>query len=189
MKINLYDFDKTIYDGDSSVDFFLFNLKKQPLLFFHIFKMFYVLIKYKLKKIDKTQMKVVVFSYLKKIKNIDERIDLFWEKNKKKIKSFYLLKKHDKDIIISASPEFLLNPLKDYLKCKMIIASKVDKCTGEFDGLNCHDEEKVRRLNEIINNYKVIEAYSDSKADIPILKLAEKSFYVKGNTIIPTNFQ
>ena len=66
MKINLYDFDKTIYDGDSSVDFFLFNLKKQPLLFFHIFKMFYVLIKYKLKKIDKTQMKVVVFSYLKK---------------------------------------------------------------------------------------------------------------------------
>mgnify|MGYP006981942174 CR=1 FL=1 len=24
MKINLYDFDKTIYDGDSSIDFYLF---------------------------------------------------------------------------------------------------------------------------------------------------------------------
>ena len=93
MKINLYDFDKTIYDGDSSVDFFLFNLKKQPLLFFHIFKMIYVLIKYKLKFIDKTEMKIVIFSYLKKVKNIDERVDMFWEKNKKKIKSFYLLKK------------------------------------------------------------------------------------------------
>lgn len=188
MKINLYDFDKTIYDGDSSVDFFLFNLKKQPLLFFHIFKMIYVLIKNKLKFIDKTEMKIVIFSYLKKIKNIDERVDMFWEKNKKKIKSFYLLKKHDKDIIISASPEFLLNPLKDYLKCKMIIASRVNKKTGEFDGLNCHDEEKVRRLNEVIDNYEVIEAYSDSTADIPILKLANKSFYVKGNKIIPTDF-
>ena len=188
MKINLYDFDKTIYDGDSSVDFFLFNLKKQPLLIFHIFKMIFVLIKYKLKIIDKTQMKVVVFSYLKKVKNIDNRIDLFWQKNKKKIKSFYLLKKHDKDIIISASPEFLLNPLKDYLKCKMIIASRVDKYTGEFDGLNCHDYEKVRRLNEVIDDYQVIESYSDSTADIPILKLAEKAYYVKGNKIIPTKF-
>ena len=64
----------------------------------------------------------------------------------------------------------------------------VNKKTGEFDGLNCHDEEKVRRLNEVIDNYEVIEAYSDSTADIPILKLANKSFYVKGNKIIPTDF-
>ena len=26
---NIYDFDKTIYDGDSTVDFFLFCLKRE----------------------------------------------------------------------------------------------------------------------------------------------------------------
>ena len=29
MNVNLYDFDNTIYDGDSSVDFYLFCLKKK----------------------------------------------------------------------------------------------------------------------------------------------------------------
>ena len=28
MKINLYDFDQTIYDGDSTRDFFFYELKK-----------------------------------------------------------------------------------------------------------------------------------------------------------------
>ena len=29
MQVNLYDFDKTIYDGDSTIDFYLFCLKKK----------------------------------------------------------------------------------------------------------------------------------------------------------------
>ena len=28
--INAYDFDETIYDGDSSVDFYLYCLKRKP---------------------------------------------------------------------------------------------------------------------------------------------------------------
>lgn len=30
--MNVYDFDGTIYDGDSSVDFFLYALKRMPSL-------------------------------------------------------------------------------------------------------------------------------------------------------------
>ena len=26
--MNVYDFDKTIYDGDSTIDFYLFSIKK-----------------------------------------------------------------------------------------------------------------------------------------------------------------
>ena len=187
-KINLYDFDKTIYDGDSSVDFFLFNLRKNPLLILNGFKMIYAIIIYKLGIIDKTKMKVILFSYLKRVKDVDKKVEEFWKTHKKKIKAFYMLKKHDKDVIISASPEFLLEPMVDYLKIKKLIGSKVNKHTGEFDGLNCHDEEKVRRLNEVYKDYEVLESYSDSKADIPILKLAKKAYYVKGNKLIETKF-
>ena len=31
IKINLFDFDETIYDGDSTVDFFKYIFKKKPI--------------------------------------------------------------------------------------------------------------------------------------------------------------
>ena len=57
--------------------------------------------------------------------------------------------------------------------------------TGKTTGLNCHDVEKVRRLNEKYKDYKVIESYSDSiKSDRPILELAERAYQVKKNRLI-----
>ena len=74
------------------------------------------------------------------------------------------------------------------LKVKKLIGSKVNKKTGNFIGKNCHGEEKVKRLKKEYEEFKVKESYSDSKSDIPILKLAKKAFYVKGDKIIPTKF-
>ena len=39
IKINLFDFDETIYDGDSTVDFFKFIFKKKPLTILWLFVM------------------------------------------------------------------------------------------------------------------------------------------------------
>ena len=35
-KIDVYDFDGTIYDGDSTVDFFLFSLRRNPKILFQL---------------------------------------------------------------------------------------------------------------------------------------------------------
>ena len=182
--INLYDFDKTIYDGDSSVDFFVWCLGKYPIIWLNIPKMVLAAIKYKLKITNKTKMKEVIFSYLKKVPNVDEELELFWAKHKCYIKDFYQKKKHDKDIIISASPEFLLEPICKELKVKKLIASRVNKKTGKFTGLNCHDEEKVKRLSKEYKTYTVKEAYSDSMSDLPILELAKRAYIVKGDKLI-----
>ena len=187
MEINLYDFDKTIYDGDSSVDFFVFCLSKHPLIGFNIFKMIWAVLKYKLKLINKTQMKEVIFSFLKKVPNVDKEVELFWQTHKCYIKDFYQKKKHDNDIIISASPEFLLEPICKELKVKKLIGSRVNKKTGKFTGLNCHDVEKVKRLNKEYDKYKVNESYSDSMSDLPILKLAKKAYIVKGDKLLLTD--
>lgn len=188
MKINLYDFDKTIYNGDSSVDFFLYSLKHHPKILVNIPKMAISVLKYKLKKIDKTEMKTVLFSFLKFIPNIEKDVEKFWDINNKKIKTFYMEKTHSDDVIISASPEFLLTPICEYLQVKKLIASKVDSRTGVFEGKNCYGLEKVERLNKEFDSYIVDEAYSDSSSDDPILKLAKKSFYVKGDNLIATDF-
>ncbi len=188
IKINLYDFDKTIYAGDSSTDFFFYSLMKYPRIIATIPKIAVAGIKYKLKKISKTAMKEVIFSFVSYIPNIDKHIESFWETHRCYIKNFYLETKHDKDVIISASPEFLLKYITEELKVMKLIGSLVDKKTGQFKGLNCHGEEKVKRLNKVIKDYQVMSAYSDSLSDLPILKLAKKQYLVKGNGIIKVKY-
>lgn len=187
MKINLFDFDKTIYHGDSSTHFFFYCLKKKPSIIRIVPKIIINAIKYKMGKINMTELKSVNFSFLKYI-DVDEMVKNFWETHKKNIKEFYQKRNHERDIIISASPEFLLKPICEDLKVFDLIGSIVDEKTGEFLLPNCHDEEKVKRLNDKYQDYQVMESYSDSISDKPILILAEKSYFVKKNRIIPTDF-
>ncbi len=188
MKVNLYDFDNTIYKGDSSTDFFFYSLMRYPSIFKQIPKCLLAAIKYKLKIMTKTEMKEVFFSFLPLIDNIDEHVQSFWKTHSCYIKEFYLKKDHSKDIIISASPEFLLQPIIEELKVLDLIGSRVNKKSGKFQGLNCHGEEKVQRLNKQYSNIEVMRSYSDSKSDIPILKLAKKAYYVKGNKVRRVEF-
>lgn len=188
MKINLYDFDKTIYDGDSSTDFFFYSLMKYPHIVVLLPKILVCGIGCLLHIINKTKMKEAIFSFVSFIPDIDEHIDSFWKDHRCYLKKFYMDKKHDKDIIISASPEFLLMPLKEELGVLDLMASRVDKKTGKFKGLNCHGEEKVRRLNEKYKTYEVMESYSDNKCDAPILRLAKKQYIVKGEKLTRSHF-
>jgi phosphoserine phosphatase len=184
MKINLYDFDQTIYNGDSTRDFFFYELKRNPIIFITLFETCLFGLLYLLHIVNKTKMKEHFYKFLRYIKNVDEEVISFWRSHDKNIKKFYLDKDHSNDIIISASPEFLLLPICNKLKVKDMMASRVDKYTGKTLGLNCHDVEKVRRLNEKYDNYKVMESYSDSiKSDRPILELAKKAYVVKGEII------
>lgn len=185
IKINLFDFDETIYDGDSTVDFFKFIFKKKPITILWVFVMIIYLILYGLRIISKTTMKQTFYKVFTFIEINDELVNEFWDTHEKNIKKYYIDREHNDDIVISASPEFLLKPICKRLGVKDMMASKVDPKTGKYDGINCHDVEKVRRLNEKYSNYKVMESYSDSiRSDRPILELGEKAYQVKKNRLI-----
>ena len=50
--MNVYDFDKTIYDGDASLDFWKYSVKRQPLLVFYLpYQVFSAILLDKLRKI------------------------------------------------------------------------------------------------------------------------------------------
>ncbi len=185
IKINLFDFDETIYDGDSTVDFFKFIFKKKPITILWLFVMLINVILYGLRIINKTSMKQTFYKIFTFIDINDDLLNEFWDNHEKNIKKFYIDRKHEDDIVISASPEFLLRPICKRLGVKDMMASKVDSKTGKYEGINCHDVEKVRRLNEKYSNYQVIESFSDSiKSDRAILELAEKAYQVKGDRLI-----
>ena len=188
MKLILYDFDKTIYNGDSSFDFFIYCLKKKTLIIIYVPKMFIAILLYKLKIINKKRMKEMVFSFLKIINDVDCYVEDFWKCNNIKIKEFYRKKNHGNDIIMSASPEFLLKPLTKQYKVKDLFATIMDKSTGQIDGENCYGKEKVRRFMKKYDVNNIYEAYSDSYSDTPMLKLAKNSYIVSKEKITKVYF-
>jgi putative flippase GtrA len=135
--------------------------------------------------IDKTEAKSRVFGFLKYFVDIDKYIEPFWEENAHKVKSWYLGKDHARDIIISASPEFLLKPVCKQIGIACLIATRMDKTTGTIIGENCYGEEKKRKLFTVFNDIIVEEAYSDSLSDKPLLLLAQTAYLVRKDEIKP----
>lgn len=76
MKVNLLDFDNTIYKGDSSTDFFFYSLSKRPVILITIPRIIISGIKYKLGIINKTRLKEANFVFLKYI-DVDKYVESF----------------------------------------------------------------------------------------------------------------
>lgn len=182
--MNVYDFDNTIYRGDSTADFYLYCLKKHPKIITKFPKLFAGFTKfYILKKGTKTEFKEKMYEFLTCC-DIENDIQTFWKDKIKNIKQWYKEQQREDDLIISASPEFLLETPCKMLGIKYLMASRVDPKTGKYTGENCHGEEKVNRLYEKYSKDTIIEEfYSDSYSDTPLAKLAKKSYMVKGDNI------
>lgn len=181
--MNVYDFDKTIYRDDSSMDFYKFNIKKNPIILMHVFSQGLAVIAYGVHLIPKTTMKTIFYRYFKHIKDMDQRVEEFWEVHEHKLMEYYRLQKHSSDVIISASPEFLLKPICDKLGVNLI-ASRVDPKTGVSQE-NCYGKEKVKRFRDMYPDAQVSSFYSDSLSDAPMAKLAQESFFVTPEGIHP----
>ena len=180
--MNVYDFDKTIYHGDSTVNFYKYCIRKKPSVLKYIPRQLWAFFMYFIKAYDKTTMKEKFYCFLNGIDDIDSLVENFWEKNMFKIKEWYLKCKKDSDVIISASPEFLLKFPCSKLNINLI-ASKVDKNTGIYDGKNCFGKEKVLRFREIYKESTIENFYSDSLSDTPLALIAQKAYIVNGNVI------
>jgi len=184
--VSVYDFDDTIYRGDSTVDFWKFCTRRHPKVLLSLPKVGFSYLKYLFGTNSKTAFKEAFFSFLRFIPNVEEEVSAFWAEYDSKIQQWYLSQKHDSDVIISASPEFLLKPAAERLGVSLI-ASRVDETTGKFSGENCKGEEKVKRFGAEYPSVEIEKFYSDSLSDTPLAKLARKAFVVSGDEFIPWN--
>ena len=180
--MNVYDFDGTIYNGDSTVDFFLYALKRNPAVLTRLPKQAWGFILYATRRIDKTKLKEYFFSFLAVI-NVKDVTESFWNKNQHKIFDWYLKQQKPDDIIISASPHFLLQPICNRLGIHHLISSDVDPITGRFSGENCHGREKVERLALEYNVTHIDNFYSDSHSDLPLARIADRAFWVDNGVV------
>ena len=181
--MNIFDFDNTIYDGDSCKDIVMYGLKKHFLLTMKsLIKASKLNRMYKKNLIPFEKVKEELLSFIFKIDSYEDFINNFVNDNMKKIKSWYKDIKKPDDIFITASYELWISEFAKQLGIKNVIATRVDK-KGHIIGKNCKTEEKVSRLKEEFPSINIKCAYTDSKSDIPILKLAKKAYVVEGNKL------
>lgn len=173
--MNVYDFDQTIYHGDSTVDFYLYCVRHRPLMIYSWPGTAAAFVLYQAKIINKTQFKRQMYQFLRAVGDTEQLVEKFWDSHIKKIKSWYRndTQRAD-DVIISASPEFLLRPACRPAGLAHLMASRVDAHTGAYTGINCWGEEKVRRFREKFGDAQIETFYSDSLSDSPLAEIAQK---------------
>lgn len=178
--MNVYDFDKTIYPVDSTAQFYLWCLRRYPACrrtlgwtawaFFHMGT--------RLK--SKTRAKEIFYRFLRHVPS--DAPERFWQEHLRNIRPWYMAQRRPDDLIISASPEFLLRPVARAVGFALI-ASPVEQGTGRYLGENCHGAEKPRRYREVYGGAPVDGFWSDSRSDAPMAALAAHAHLVKGDII------
>jgi phosphatidylglycerophosphatase C len=183
-KVNVYDFDKTILPYDSTEAFLRWCARRYPRSLLRSAAAAPLLPLWLIGKSSKTEVKEAVFRFLTLIPDVQAEVAAFWAVNLPNINNWYLWQKRPDDIVISASPEFLLRPVAEELGFRLI-ASRYSPYTGRAEGANNDGAEKVRRLRELYPDVVIDEFYSDSLHDSPLARLARSAWLVKGSALAP----
>ena len=194
-KLSVYDFDKTIYNGETLNDFYRFYLIKKPWkIYTVIFQLWYFLL-YVLKIINLEKLKENFLRFLngENTGELKKLIREFWEKKESKInlwvKDEILKNKKETEILvaISASPTFLIIDRLKLMGFDVVIGTDFlfenTKFHSHITSKNCKNYEKVKRMDKWAENnniqYSIINFYSDSIADKPLFDLAENKYWIK----------
>lgn len=196
VKVVVFDLNGTFYNKSSKEEFFKFICKKRPNRFKYVFEMSYYYLQMKLNKIRQTEFKENFFNYLDGLtpSQVDEYAKEFWaqefpgEFHKELKKIFDDVKKSDCLLICATGGfELYVKPLFDIYEIDGLVGTivKYDEQTYKVVGEACKDDEKIKRIDKLLNGkpYRIVEAYSDSKEDI--LDKADKAFYIKDKAILP----
>lgn len=179
--MNVYDFDKTIFYTDCSFLFIKWCLRKYPklLVSYFPFILFYGLL-YALKLTQKDVVEEKLFVFVPEIEELEREVLEFWDTYDHRISEWYLAQKRPDDLIISASPEFLIKPIAERLGVRFL-ATQLDLHTAKIVGISCYGRQKLHSV--IANKYfpeNVIESfYSDSLSDTPLALCAETAYFVR----------
>lgn len=184
--MNVYDFDNTIYRGESILDLFFYYFKKNPSLIRYLPKAVVGIIRYKLSMVTidglLNNYAVLAEDFLKEVETLDEDMEDFWDKHMHKVKPFYFARQHEDDLIISASPEFFLEVLFKRIGIKNLIGTTVDMEKGKVL-FACFRENKVPAFQSRYPNAVIENFYTDSMNDKPLMEISKNVFLVKGNRI------
>jgi len=177
--MNVYDFDKTIFDGDTEDRFFAFLFEKHGWVLdkwiYHIFEFMY-----KHNLCDKTPCRETQYRVLRKIDNLDELLEEYWDSHEKYLMNWYINGAKDpSDVIATGSPRFLMEPIARRLGVAGLVATEMDPKTGKItEGKFAIQQYK---LENYLKQYKVEDMdnfYSDAFTDHYMAEQAKHAYAI-----------
>ena len=180
MKLDIYDFDKTVLPFDSGSTFAFYCFLRHPYLIFLLPFYFVDALLFLTHIIGLDRFKKHIFCFVRFI-DLEKNVRRFWDRHEKDIYPWFLKENRERySVVISASPDFLLEEIAKRLELDRLICTRHDRKSGTLLFKNCRDKEKVRRFYEEFSEAdEVINVYSDSiKNDKPIFSLGQRCFHV-----------
>ncbi len=187
----LFDFDGTLIAGDSLVRFVLYARKRGLCSLKQLWRALGAGIRYGLNRISAEQSKMIALAFIQghSEKELRELAEGFFQdvlRRRLRKKGLCALQERRQEgaalLLVTASPSFYLEPLKEALGFQEIIGTRMDfdqegKATGFICGENCKGLQKPLRLAEYLAatgtrlEYAASYAYGDSPSDLPMLEL------------------
>ncbi len=186
--MRVFDFDNTIYDGESGMDIFLYFLKKDPKgLIKYSPKFFEGYVKYRRNKITLKEVfedyGVLLKEYCDKVQDVYGEFEKFWDIQQENIKDFYYKIQKEDDVIVSACPTCLLDIICKRIGIKNVIGSDIDPIKGEIRFV-CYNDKKVEAFHKVYGDIEIDEFYTDSMSDKPMMDISKNVFLVDGDKLI-----
>ena len=181
--MNVYDWDDTIYRGDSTFGLVRYAYVHRPKTLLSIPRTAVCGLLFVLKIMPKQQFKENLFHMFTMIQDMEVFVEEYTSSHLKQVKDWYKNQQKADDVVISASPEFLIRSFCEKVGIKTVMGSPVDMHTGKYYGKNCHGEEKVKRYRSVFGNTPIEHFYSDSRSDTPMANISENAYLVKGNLL------
>lgn len=182
--MRVFDFDNTIYDGESTFDFYLFSIRYNPRVAKYIILAVYNLIKYKLGKTTIADLenaaKKYSSLYLNAFDDKEKLVSAFWDRHIKKIKPWY--SPQADDVIMTASFNLMMDEFCRRFGIKSCICSTVNRDTMQVEYIN-FSENKPKAFGAKYPDAAPDEFYTDNMLDRPMIDISKKAFLVKGNKI------
>lgn len=132
--MRVFDFDGTIYDGESLFDLYLYSARHDPKVFRYIAPVLRYAVKYKLGRATLEQMEYGVgkmtegylteLSRSERVASVEQLVDDFWDRNYSRIKPWY--QPESDDVILTASFGLTVGEACRRLGVRNLVASEVD---------------------------------------------------------------
>ena len=180
--MQVFDFDNTIYHGESTFDFAMFIIKRKKSLLKCAPGITLLLIKYKRCKMNalefQTELEKFTGPFLQNKEFIKKSVQDFWQKNRKKLDQNIIKKIKKNDAILTWSPSFLIKEKENDLNTKNIVATEIDIDEGKIHFLN-FGKNKVKIFQEKFPKKKIQTVYTDSYNDKALMDVAKNVYLVK----------
>jgi phosphatidylglycerophosphatase C len=189
--IAFFDFDGTITNGDSFLQFLIYTHGMGGFMV-RLILLFPVLILYKLKLINAHDSKTLILSFFYKNKDYNKLVSKATEFSKNILPKYqkaeameriqWHINQQHTVVVVSASFGFILKGWCESNKLELIateVESVNGKLTGKMQGQNCWGPEKANRIRSKynLNDYSTIFAYGNSRGDNEMLELAHHAYF------------